>query len=93
MARWRRLVERHFPQAAAQPSNRDSQQQAGSSSSNHSRGRGGGNSGFRGARGSGRPSYGTSGGFRGNGSRVNPRPPAAGPPAKVLRRKIKYTDV
>jgi hypothetical protein len=92
--KWQRIVERLFPHAGpvagpsreAQP-HRDNNGSHGSGSGN--RGRGGGNS-FRGGRGGHRGS--TFGGGRGgSGSRVNPRPQNAGPPAKVRYPSAVFT--
>ena len=77
--KWQRIVERLFPHAGpvAGPS-REAQPHRDNNGGHSS---GGGNS-FRGGRGGHRGS--TFGGGRGGGgSRVNPRPQNAGPPAKV----------
>ena len=85
MARWKRLVERQFPQQAASApagsSQRSGQQNNSYTNNGAGRGRGGGGA-SRGSRGSSRGGSGNQG-FRGTGSRVNPRPASAGPPAKV----------
>ena len=84
MARWKRLVERQFPQqaaAGATSSNRNGQQASAYANNGSGRGRGGGGA-NRGSRGN--PRGGSS--YRGTGSRVNPRPTSTGPPAKVPLR-------
>ncbi len=87
--KWQRIVERLFthagpvagPSREAQP-HRDNNGSHGSGSGNRGRGGAGGGNSFRGGRGGHRGS--TFGGGRGGGgSRVNPRPQNAGPPAKV----------
>ena len=92
MARWKRLVERQFPQQAASTpaggSQRSGQQNNSYTNSGTGRGRGGGAS--RGSRGSSRGGSGNQS-FRGTGSRVNPRPASAGPPAKVYGLKNRKT--
>jgi hypothetical protein len=92
--KWQRIVERLFPHTGpvagpsreAQP-HRDGNNSHGSNSGNRGRSNAGGGNGFRGGRGGHRGS--TFGGGRGGGgSRVNPRPSNAGPPAKVRYRKV-----
>jgi hypothetical protein len=93
MARWKRLVERQFPQQAASTpagsSQRSGQQNNSYTNSGTGRGRGGGGA-SRGSRGSSRGGS-SNQNFRGTGSRVNPRPASAGPPAKVYGLKNRKT--
>jgi hypothetical protein len=93
MARWKRLVERQFPQQAASApagsSQRSGQQNNSYTNSGTGRGRGGGGA-SRGSRGSSRGGS-SNQSFRGTGSRVNPRPASAGPPAKVYGLKKSQT--
>jgi hypothetical protein len=88
MAKWKRLAERLFPQSTpAGPAGHGQKegQQAGQLASNSQGGgrrRGGGGSNC-GSRGAARGGGGAGGPFRGISRRVNPRPAAVGPPAKV----------